>query len=114
MASPVDVVERQLRCYNRRQLDAFCDCFADDAQIFELGSPAPTHAGKAAIRERYRNLFELSPQLNCQLVNRTAVGRVVVDHEHVTGRLGSPDVFEILAIYEVEGGLIRRVHFARA
>jgi hypothetical protein len=113
-ASPVDVAQRQLDCYNRRDLDAFCDCFADDAQLFELGNATPTHSGKAALRERYRNLFELSPQLSCRLVKRTAVGRVVVDHEHITGRLGSPDVFECVAIYEVEAGLIRRVHFARA
>lgn len=114
MHPPVEVVQRQLDCYNRRELDAFCDCFADAAELFELGGATPTHSGKAALRERYRNLFELSPQLRCELVNRAAVGRVVVDHEHITGRLGSPSVFECLAIYEVDAGLIRRVHFVRA
>jgi hypothetical protein len=112
-ASPIDVVQRQLDCYNQRQLDAFCDCFAEDAEIHELGAAAPTHAGKAAIRERYRHLFDLSPALNCHLVTRTALGRAVVDLEHITGRLGSTELFQILAIYEVEDGLIRRVHFVR-
>ena len=113
MITPVQVAQRQLDCYNARQLDAFCDCFAEDAQIFELGSATPAHSGKSAIRERYRDLFDRSPGLHCRLVSRTSVGRAVVDHEHITGRLGSPDVFEILAIYEIEGGLIRRVHFVR-
>ncbi len=91
----------------------FCECFANDAEIFELGALTPSHSGKAAIRERYRNLFDLSPDLNCHLVSRTALGRAVVDLEHITGRLGSPEIFEIMAIYEVVGGLIRRVHFVR-
>jgi hypothetical protein len=107
------VVQRQLDCYNRRQLDEFCGCFADDAQLFELGGTAPTYSGKVEIRERYRDLFDRSPQLICKLVKRVAVGRVVVDHEYITGRLGSPDVFECLAVYEVVDSLIRRVHFAR-
>ena len=113
IASPAEVAERQLVCYNQRQLDAFCECFADDAQIFELGATSPSVAGKPAIRERYRDLFNLSPDLNCKVVSRTTLGRVVVDLEHITGRLGSKDVFEIMAIYEIKRGLIQRVHFVR-
>jgi hypothetical protein len=111
--TPPEVVQRQLDCYNQRQLDAFCECFAEDATIFDLGAATPSYCGKAAIRERYRQLFDSSPALHCRLMNRVALGHVVVDHEHITGRMGSPDLFEIVAIYEVEGGLIRRVHFAR-
>lgn len=47
------------------------------------------------------------------MVNRTALGRVVIDLERILGRMGTADVYDILAIYEVEGGLIRRVHFVR-
>lgn len=112
-ATPAEVAQRQLVCYNQRQLDAFCECFADDAQIFELGATSPTVAGKPAIRERYRDLFNLSPELNCRVISRTTLGRVVVDLEHITGRLGSTEVFEIMAIYEIKRGLIYRVHFVR-
>ena len=111
--SPVDVVQRQLEAYNRRDIAAFCEVFADDAEIFDLGASAPTTSGKDAIRARYRELFERSPTLHSNVLNRTALGRVVVDLEHVTGRNGSSDVFAVLAIYEVEAGKIRRVHFAR-
>jgi hypothetical protein len=113
MNTPVQVAQRQLDFYNARQLEGFCACFADDAQIFDLGAATPAHSGKAAIRERYRQLFDRSPSLHCALVSRTALGRVVVDHEHITGRMGAPGVFEVLAIYEVEAGLIHRVHFVR-
>jgi hypothetical protein len=111
--SPVDVVQRQFDCYNRRDLDAFCECFAEDIALFEWDSTTPNYVGKDALRERYRNLFEQSPALNCQLANRIALGRVVVDHERITGRMGAPEVLEILALYDVDGGLIRSIRFVR-
>jgi uncharacterized protein (TIGR02246 family) len=111
--NPVDVVQRQLEAYNRRDLEAFCELFAEDAQIFDLGATVPTFTGKEAIRTRYRELFDRSPTLHSNVLTRTALGRVVVDLEHITGRNGSPGVFAVLAIYEVDAGKIQRVHFAR-
>ena len=112
-ATPLEVVQRQLDCYNRRDLDGFCACFSEDVGLYEWGATTPNYSGQAALRERYRHLFEHSPALNCQLANRTALGRVVVDHERITGRMGAPEVLEILAIYEVDDGLIRSIHFVR-
>jgi hypothetical protein len=115
MGSPnsFDVVQRQLEAYNRRDLEAFCELFAEDAQIFDLGATVPTFTGKEAIRTRYRELFERSPTLHSSVLSRTALGRAVVDLEHITGRNGSPGVFAVLAIYEVDAGKIQRVHFVR-
>lgn len=110
---PVTVVQRQLDAYNARDLDAFLATFADDAQGFELGAVEPTMYGKAAIRTRYADLFARSPALHSVLVNRIAYARAVVDHERITGRHGSPEVYEMIAIYEVERGLIRRFHAVR-
>jgi hypothetical protein len=112
--NPVDVVQRQLETYNRRDLEGFCELFAEDAQIFDLGATVPTFTGKEAIRTRYRELFDRSPTLHSSVLNRTALGRVVVDLEHITGRNGSPGVFAVLAIFEVDAGKIQRVHFARS
>ncbi len=112
--SPAVVVQAQLEAYNRRDLDAFCAVFADDAQLFELGSSTPATSGKAAIRDRYQALFEKSPQLHSDVLTRTALGRAVIDLERITGRLGAAEPVDFLAIYEVERGLIRRVHFVRA
>lgn len=111
---PVTVVQRQLDAYNARDLDAFLSTFADDAQGFELGGATPTMNGKAAIRTRYAELFARSPALNSALVNRIAFARAVIDHERITGRNGSPETYEMIAIYEVEEGLIRRFHAVRA
>jgi hypothetical protein len=111
--SPVEVAQAQLEAYNARNLDLFCAQFAEDAQVFELGASVPSTDGLAAIRERYRRLFDDSPALCCVVRARVHLGRAVVDLEKITGRNGAAEPFDILAIYEIEGGLIRRVHFAR-
>jgi len=111
--NPVDIVQRQLDAYNKRDTEAFVALFSDDATTFDLGAASPSLSGKAQIRERYASLFSKSPTLHSHLVSRIAFGRVVVDLEKVTGREGSTDTFEVLAIYEVEGSKIRSVHFVR-
>jgi hypothetical protein len=111
--SPVTVVQAQLEAYNRRDIDSFCALFAEDAQLFELGAPSPMTAGKSALRARYQALFDQSPELLSVVTNRSALGRVVVDLERITGRNGVADPVDFLAIYEVKNGLIYCVHFVR-
>lgn len=109
----MEVAQAQLDAYNARDLDLFCAQFAADAQMFEFGATTPSTVGLPAIRERYRRLFENSPSLNSVIVSRLHLGRVVADLEKITGRNGSAEPFDILVIFEIEGGLIRRVHSAR-
>jgi len=40
------------------------------------------------------------------------MGNTVIDHELVTGRVGSAPI-EMIAIYTVENGLIKSAHFKR-
>jgi hypothetical protein len=110
-ATPVDVVQRQLDAYNRRDLDAFCATFHPAARIFDLGAEAPSVDGIDAIRARYADLFARSPMLHSVVLTRTTLGRAVVDLERITGRNGSADAVDLLAIYEVRDGLIARGHF---
>jgi len=110
---PVTIVQAQLEAYNRRDLGAFCALFAADAEIFELGTAAPSNSGIDAIRTRYAELFAQSPALHSTVLTRTVLGRVVVDLERISGRLGSPVPIDMLAIYEVIDSRIRRVHFVR-
>jgi hypothetical protein len=111
--SPAEVVQAQLEAYNLRDLDAFMALFSDDAQLFELGVPVPSTAGKSAIAERYRRLFDDSPALHSIVITRTTLGRAVVDLERITGRMGVLEAVDVIAIYEVESGLIVRAHFVR-
>ena len=109
MSNPLDLVERQLAAYNARDLATFLTAFHDDVEVTRLPGTAPSIAGKAALGKFYaENRFNL-PQLHAEIVNRMVLGNKVVDHERITGL--RPGVVEAIAVYEVEGGLIRTVWF---
>jgi uncharacterized protein (TIGR02246 family) len=111
--APSDIVQRQLDAYNARDLEAFLSVFADDAEAGELGAKAPTMVGKDQIRARYGALFANSPDLYSEVVTRTCFEHVVIDLERITGRNGSTECYEVLAIYEISRQLISRVYFVR-
>jgi len=107
-ASPVDVVQRQLEAYNRRDLDAFVAQFSDDVRLFRMPTKDPTTSGKAAMRDVYRQRFA-SPNLHAQILSRMALGNKVIDHERIVGIRDT--AIEAVAVYEVVDGLIRTVWF---
>jgi uncharacterized protein (TIGR02246 family) len=108
---PVDVVQAQLEAYNAQDLEAFCACFAKDCVIADLNG-AVTQEGLGQIRERYEGMFAQYQENKAHIVDRMAVGNVVIDHERIKR---SPELsLEAIAIYTVRDGLISRVDFVRA
>lgn len=105
-----DLVQRQLDAYNAQDIDAFMACFAEDCLIADLNS-AVSHAGSAAIRARYAELFARYPENRARLINRIAVGNVVIDHEDI--RRSTTERISAIAIYTIKNGLITRCDFVR-
>jgi imidazolonepropionase-like amidohydrolase len=109
-ATPEEVVQRQVNAYNARNLEAFLATYGPDVAGFD--HPAkPLFSGLDEMRTIYGRMFETLPTLHGQIVNRIVLGNSVVDHERVIG-FGDRAV-EAVAIYEVSGGLIRKVWFLR-
>lgn len=109
--TPVEVVQEQLDTYNAQDIEGFANSFAEDAEIYtNLGDPEPSMRGRAEIIERYGNMFSQNPNNRSTLIGRMTQGNFVIDHEWLTGR--DKDV-HLMAIYEVEDGLIVRAWFAR-
>lgn len=108
---PVAVVQGQLDAYNAQDVDAFADLFAEDAEIFRnIGDEEPYLEGRRKIRKQYKELFKENPQNKSTLIGRIVQGNYVIDHEWITGRA---EELKIVAIYEVQNGLIRRAWFVR-
>jgi len=108
---PAAVVQRQLDAYNARDIDALMATYAADAQLFE--HPATLLAdGAAQIRERQAVRLR-EPNLHAALLQRMAMGDLVIDHEKVTRTLpeGTGQI-EMVAMYEVREGKIARAWFA--
>jgi hypothetical protein len=107
-----DPVEAQLLAYNARDIDAFLACYTADCRA-EDGEGHLLFAGHAEMRERYGAMFAASSDLHARIVNRTHIGRYVLDEEEITGRV--PELRRALAIYRLtpDGGLIEHVRFLR-
>ena len=68
--------------------------------------------GHEAMAQRFLARFA-EPDLHARLLSRTVVGQIVVDHECITRNFpeGKGQV-ELLCVYEVVEGLIRKASFA--
>ncbi|WP_044563827.1 nuclear transport factor 2 family protein [Azospirillum sp. B4] len=108
--SPEQVVDGQLRAYNAKDIDAFMAFWAEDARIYQHPDTLLA-SGAADIRARHVTRFS-EPNLHGRLVHRLAVGATVVDHEAVTRTFpDGPGTVEVIGIYEVTAGRIRRAWF---
>ncbi len=108
--TPAAVVQGQLEAYNARDIDAFMRYWAEDAQYYEHPSTLLA-SGAAQIRERHVARFT-EPRLHGALVQRMELGNMVVDQEKVTRSFpeGTGQI-DVIAIYEVENGKIRKAWF---
>lgn len=108
---PAAVVQAQLDAYNAKDLDALMLTYAPDAQQFALHG-ALLAEGHDAIRPRYVARFA-EPDLHARLLVRTVLGNFVTDLELVTRNFPEGlGTVEMLCIYEVVDGRIRRASFA--
>ncbi|NKF21981.1 nuclear transport factor 2 family protein [Solimonas marina] len=110
MDHPEQVVQRQLDAYNAKDLDSWIGTYAPDAEQYELHG-ALLARGHDEIRGRIRARFT-EPDLHARLIHRTRLGPIVVDHERITRNFPEgKGTIEMLCIYEVDGGLIRKASF---
>lgn len=107
------LAQRQADAYNKRDLEAFCACYHPQIEVSRNMGEPPTLKGIEQFRESYRDRFEKSPQLHCEIKSRIVLENTVVDEEYVTGLVGSPIGLHVVAIYGFQDGLISHVWFAR-
>jgi hypothetical protein len=104
------VLQRQVDACNRRDLDGFLACYAEDAKLWRPPN-ALTESGIETLRRRYRERFDHAPALQATIKRRIVLDRFVVDWERVNG---VPEgAFDAIATYKVVGGRIANVWFLR-
>jgi putative hydrolase of HD superfamily len=110
-ADPVKVVQEQVDAYNAHAIDAFAACYADNARIYDLSGKRPVITGTAALKKTYAFLTKVPKDYHVEIVQRTATGPTVVDHERVIGLPAGKGQPEAIAVYEVRDGKIQNVWF---
>jgi hypothetical protein len=111
ISAPEAVIQRQLDAYNAHDLEGWLATYAGDARQFDF--PAMLLAeGIQAIRERAIERFQDS-RLHAELVHRSVVGNIVIDHEVVTRTFPEgPVTIDLVVIYQVIDGKIKTASFA--
>lgn len=108
-ASIEAIIQQNIDCYNRRDLDGFMETFARDVELYTFGEHVPATSGFESMKDFYQNLFDQSPNLHSTILRRIVFDNKVIDHESISGRLGSTEPIELVAIYEVRDGKIFRL-----
>ncbi|MCA0153442.1 nuclear transport factor 2 family protein [Winogradskyella vincentii] len=101
------IVQRNLDAYNARDIDSFMKDYADDIKLYAYPNTLQTE-GKEAMRKGYKDWFDRVPDLRAFIKKRIVIGNKVIDEEQVTA---NGQIFNAVAIYEIENGKIFKVTF---
>ena len=109
--SPLAVVQAQLDAFNAKDIDALMRTYAPDAEQFALHGERLAQ-GHEELRPRYLARFS-EPDLHARLLSRNVMGNFVTDFELITRNFPEGlGTLEMLCVYEVIDGRIRRASFA--
>ncbi|NRD19716.1 nuclear transport factor 2 family protein [Winogradskyella eckloniae] len=101
------IVQRNLDAYNSRDIDGFMKDYAENIKLYNYPNTLRSE-GKEAMQKSYKTWFENVPDLRAFVKKRIVIGNKVIDEEQVTA---NGKIFNAVAIYEVENGLITKVTF---
>jgi len=108
----VELAQGQLEAYNQRNLEKFCQFYHPQVKVYRIDNNELTCDNINQFREIYRNRFDSSPGLRCELKSRIVLGTKVIDEEWVTTSASS-EGSHVVAIYGFQDELISHVWFAR-
>ena len=109
---PVELVDVQLKAYNARDMDAFLETYATDAEVRDHAT-GTLAKGHSQMRTLYANVFA-DERLHATVAQRIVMGNTVIDHERRELTLqGKPGTDEAIAIYEVIDHRIGRLTLVR-
>lgn len=116
----IAIVDEQLEAYNARDIERFAATYHDDVELYSLseGLLKPDLNGKENLKQSYGQMFASLKSLHASPLKRIVHGRYVIIHEFVQQEAMDADnpnryapTYKVVAAYEVEAGLIRRVTF---
>ncbi|MEP1035625.1 nuclear transport factor 2 family protein [Ekhidna sp.] len=106
--SPEELANAQLEAYNNRDIEAFLKPYSDSVKVYN-GKREMLYQGKETMKSQYGAMFDRTPNLNCKLLNRIAVGNTVIEHEEVV--FGEGRKIYAIVMYKVGFNKIQEVHF---
>lgn len=106
------LIQGQFDAYNSRDLSQFISYYHPDIQLFNFPNSTPFLRGMDDFKKSYQDVFENSPQLNAELVNRIILENKIIDYEKISNRK-EIDYMEAVVVYEFSDNLISKVYYIR-
>ena len=104
------VVQMQLDAYNNKDLVNWLNTYAEDAVQYSIEGEVLA-SGHQQMAESISIRFK-EPDLHARLLNRIVSDNVVIDHEEIIRNFPEgKGTVEMLCIYHVEKGLIKKGQF---
>jgi hypothetical protein len=106
---PEVIVQKQLDAYNNRDLEGFLNTYSKTAKIYSYSGELRSE-GTDAMRSGYADLFNSTPDLHCEILNRIVIGNTVIDEESITA---NGNIISAVLVYEVENDKIIKATIIR-
>jgi len=110
----IKVVDQQLNAYNNQDIEAFIATYHPKVEIYNFPNELK-YIGRDKLKQNYIGMFESLKCLNASSKKRIVLNNTVIDHELAQMCKKDKNIvdkrFEVIAVYEIEDGLIKRVMF---
>jgi hypothetical protein len=107
---PGQIVTRQIKAYNDRDLEGIMALFSDDFKIIRVSDGEVLIDGKEACRKMYEQLFANSPNLFAEVVTRIDFNNKIILLEFIHGRNGDTEKMEQVIIFEIINDKIAKLY----
>lgn len=112
MNEKAEIVDKQLKAYNERNLESFLNTYDDKVIVYEFETNKIITEGKKQLSNIMQMAFEKQPDSKTYVVSRINQHNLVIDLEKVTNHHEDESkIITTVAIYEVKNKLITRVWF---
>ena len=111
VSGPEATVQQQIDAYNKHDLRAFLDTYADDVKAYDF--PPSGVRSKDKLKEGHQTLFKSNPEIKRELIKRIVTGDTVIDYEKYVNVKGASAPIMATTIYRIENGKIKELWFMR-
>lgn len=109
-----NIIDIQMLAFNNRDITSMMSLYTDDTKIYNFPDNTLVINGKKECEEMFIKLFELSPNLNAEIIKTIFFDNKAILHEYVYGRNGSDEKTEQVVIFEIKNEKISRMDIMRA
>jgi len=106
----MNIVDKQIEAYNKRDLEAFLDCYAENIEVLMFESNQMLTKGKEQLRQTMSESFASKTDSKTIVISRISHNKLIIEIEEITGHIEG-QVITSVSIYEITENKISKLWF---